>query len=89
MVKRLELPLGAGDLRVEALADDLVSIRWTDFLLGQLCEVEATIDDVLRWQQLGGLPAGLIVRRWMMAELDECIDRLLDRQDQLRSTPPS
>jgi hypothetical protein len=81
--QKLRLPLGCVDLTVKAVGGEIVVVTWTDVTLGEIVEVEATIDDLAKWEHDGGIPPGLPTRRWTMDEVDEQIGRLKARQGQL------
>lgn len=81
----LPVPIGCVDVIAEPLSEDLVNVRWTDALLGEVVEVEATLDQVAEWEREGAPPDSLTFRRWTLDDLDEAIERLQARQAQLAS----
>jgi hypothetical protein len=89
-VNRLPLPLGCIDAVVESLDDNRVLVRWSDAVLGQLVEAEATLDQLAEWQHDGGPPASLIIRRqWLetaKADAEAALAETKNKQEAMRRT---
>lgn len=61
----LPLPLGCIDLTTEPAGDGM-RCRWSDVVLGELVEVEASFEDLAEWQRIGAAPGSLVEGRTIL-----------------------